>query len=662
MEVDARSARPLRGPARRAVGPRRLEPAVRRSRRARGRSRPRSSTGSRASRSSTEGRPRRSSRDATHVLRPGGALVLETHGARRGRRRRPARRARATRDVSRHPRPRRTRSRRRGAPTTTRASTTRSPRSRGQLVVIPTDTVYGLAADGDERGIAARRSTRRRAGTRSSRRRVLFASRRPARSSACPSSPSASRPRAAARARYTLVAPEPGGPVPWLSAERPDAIGVRVPPSTARAARCSTRSGCWSRRARTFRAAPTPAASTTCRREIVARSPRSSTAASCRARRRRWSTSPAPSRACCARARSPRDVALARRPPSIYGSLTPADARLTGRRETRRMRRRRSPSPRVASARPRQPRRRPPRWRPSAVTGRGDVGRRDGRNVTGKVDPGGEATSWYVEYGTTTRLRLADATPRSAGNGTRAVDVSSSCAGSTTGATYHYRLVATNAAGTSRGADETFTTRAPPTVVTGAGLGARAHPGRRSAARSIPNGRSTGWWVEYGTSDELRVADRHQVRGLGHGAVAVSVRLTGLRAGVAPTTSGSSRRTTSARPAAPTRRSSPTARRPSSTGGVDAISVSSARVDRLGRSATGRGTVAGSSTARRRRSGAGRPTSTPASGHGRRGRDAQLTGLQPGHALPLPCRRHGATPGRRRGRRAPSRRAPARSS
>jgi hypothetical protein len=94
-----------------------------------------------------------------------------------------------------------------------------------------------------------------------------------------------------------------------------------------------------------------------------------------------------------------------------------------------------------------------------------DVGPSSAR-ATGSVNPQGRQTSWYVEYGTTTRYG-SRTSGRSAGSGfgTRAVSVSLSRL--LTGAVYHYRLVATNNVGTTRGADLTFAT-------TGVSIAARA--------------------------------------------------------------------------------------------------------------------------------------------------------------------------------------------
>ena len=85
-----------------------------------------------------------------------------------------------------------------------------------------------------------------------------------------------------------------------------------------------------------------------------------------------------------------------------------------------------------------------------------DVGGDDG-DAAGAVDPRGRATTWYIEYGTSTGY--GSQTPRrSAGSGAGARSVGAPLSGLTPGTTYHYRLVATSDAGTSRGADVTFAT------------------------------------------------------------------------------------------------------------------------------------------------------------------------------------------------------------
>ena len=76
---------------------------------------------------------------------------------------------------------------------------------------------------------------------------------------------------------------------------------------------------------------------------------------------------------------------------------------------------------------------------------------------TGSVNPQGRRTTWWFEYGATTRYGSRTAS-RSAGSAFGEQGVSASITRLRTAASYHYRLVARNDAGTTRGADLTFTT------------------------------------------------------------------------------------------------------------------------------------------------------------------------------------------------------------
>ena len=224
---------------------------------------------------------------------------------------------------------------------------------------------------------------------------------------------------------------------------------------------------------------------------------------------------------------------------------------------------------------------------PAATTGpASSIGARSAI-VGGSVNPGGESTTWLIEYGTTTAYGARSAS-RSAGNGTSAVDVSQQLSGLATGVTYHYRVVATNEDGTSRGADMTLTTRGAPEVVT-ANASSIGPTAANVGGTVDPNGRATNWWIEYGTTDRYGSRTGSRSAGSGVSPVAVSVRLTGLAAGATyhfrvvaandiGTTAGADRSfRTDAAPAV-------------STGSADAISVSSARVS--GRvDPRGRGTV-----------------------------------------------------------------------
>jgi hypothetical protein len=86
-------------------------------------------------------------------------------------------------------------------------------------------------------------------------------------------------------------------------------------------------------------------------------------------------------------------------------------------------------------------------------------------SLLGKVNPNGAATTYLFQYGPTT-LYGANSAAVSAGAGTAVVNVIADIAALAPATTYHYRLVATNSKGTSRGADRTFKTKAQPLGLT----------------------------------------------------------------------------------------------------------------------------------------------------------------------------------------------------
>jgi Tol biopolymer transport system component len=89
----------------------------------------------------------------------------------------------------------------------------------------------------------------------------------------------------------------------------------------------------------------------------------------------------------------------------------------------------------------------------------------DSATVSAAVSPNGRETSVHFEFGTTTAYGRATA-PRSIGAGRSDVGVSEVLTGLAEGTTYHYRVVATNAIGTTAGPDQVFGTPLAPVVVT----------------------------------------------------------------------------------------------------------------------------------------------------------------------------------------------------
>jgi hypothetical protein len=76
--------------------------------------------------------------------------------------------------------------------------------------------------------------------------------------------------------------------------------------------------------------------------------------------------------------------------------------------------------------------------------------------LNGSLDPHGLTTIVYFQYGTTTSYGLTTAPQSHHGN--IYLNVSAGISSLTASTTYHFRVVATNSAGTTFGSDRTFTT------------------------------------------------------------------------------------------------------------------------------------------------------------------------------------------------------------
>ena len=100
---------------------------------------------------------------------------------------------------------------------------------------------------------------------------------------------------------------------------------------------------------------------------------------------------------------------------------------------------------------------------PGAATGAAGGVSTNGATVTGSVTPNGLPTTYRFEYGTSTAY--GSSTPaRDAGSGTGTTNFGEAVGSLAPATTYHYRIVATNDAGSTVGADRTFTTSAAPVV------------------------------------------------------------------------------------------------------------------------------------------------------------------------------------------------------
>jgi hypothetical protein len=168
---------------------------------------------------------------------------------------------------------------------------------------------------------------------------------------------------------------------------------------------------------------------------------------------------------------------------------------------------------------------------PVATTGGASAVGASTATVTGTVDPQGNATTYHFEYGTSTSYGL-QSDEHDAGSGTGAVDVQAALGGLTVDTTYHYRVVATNAAGVDRGSDHTFRTTGapgPPGATTGAARSVTT-TGARLTASVDPNGRATTYRFEYGTTTSYGRHTGDASAGSGQNAVSVGATVSGLRA------------------------------------------------------------------------------------------------------------------------------------
>jgi hypothetical protein len=122
--------------------------------------------------------------------------------------------------------------------------------------------------------------------------------------------------------------------------------------------------------------------------------------------------------------------------------------------------------------------------------------------LRGDVNPQGVATSYSFQYGPNTAYGSTTAS-HSAGSGTTTSSVSAGISGLAPGTTYHYRVIAVNADGTTAGSDHSFKTSLPPvkapSILSTAPFAPTAN-GVTFTAIVNPNSASTTYRFQYGTS------------------------------------------------------------------------------------------------------------------------------------------------------------------
>jgi hypothetical protein len=163
--------------------------------------------------------------------------------------------------------------------------------------------------------------------------------------------------------------------------------------------------------------------------------------------------------------------------------------------------------------------------------------------VSGTVNPGGQATTYHVDYGITTTYGMMSAPDQSAGSGITAAPVSVVLSGLLPATTYHFRITATNASGPISSADATFTTAGAASTQTGPAIGVSATAATLTGTVN-PAGVATSAAFEYGTTTAYGQTTPAQPVGAGTADVPVAAAVSGL----APATTYHYRVTTTSGP------------------------------------------------------------------------------------------------------------------
>ena len=155
-----------------------------------------------------------------------------------------------------------------------------------------------------------------------------------------------------------------------------------------------------------------------------------------------------------------------------------------------------------------------------------------GATLRGSFNPDGKATTYRFQYGVDTTYGLE--TPvQSGGSGVTDFEATSTVTGLKSGRVWHYRIVASNAEGTTVGADHTFRTASPPELG-----GVRASQVTESSAilhaTIDPVGYAANYRFEYGatTSYGQVIPVPDGTIPAGNSPVEVTHQITGLQPGV----------------------------------------------------------------------------------------------------------------------------------
>ncbi len=168
---------------------------------------------------------------------------------------------------------------------------------------------------------------------------------------------------------------------------------------------------------------------------------------------------------------------------------------------------------------------------PTVVTKAASAVTQTTATLNATVNPNaGEVSECKFEYGTTIAYGQSASCSSLPGSGSSPVAVTAAITGLTANATYHFRISATNAGGTSKGSDETFTALPnAPTVVTKPASAVAPSSATLNATVNPNGGEVSECKFEYGTTIAYgQTASCSSLPGSGSSPVAVTAAITGL--------------------------------------------------------------------------------------------------------------------------------------
>ena len=155
-------------------------------------------------------------------------------------------------------------------------------------------------------------------------------------------------------------------------------------------------------------------------------------------------------------------------------------------------------------------------------------------SLNGATNPEERDTTYDFEYGSSEAYG-ANTAVKDAGSGTSLVYGSATLGGLPSGV-YHYRMVATNSAGTSYGADQTFIVPEPPGATTG-GTEQISSNAATVGGTVNPNGANSSYYFEFGEAPGALNRQAPAAPGWGAGAGSEPVQVATRIEGLAPCTS-----------------------------------------------------------------------------------------------------------------------------